>query len=277
MLKRYILFLKKYPLVTATIAIVYAVICIKTIDTDSYFQAAVLRSLLCGAMAFFLYQISGDKTLASSYNSTWYVIKVGMGYWVLALAFGILGLFASIATKTPVWDNIPLQMSSLFLMFVFVGLFEEMAFRGVINDAMIYAFRDKKHVFVMIAAVSSLVFGAVHIIGADLSNGWAIGQAIGKTLQAGIFGLSMLFLYWKTRNIWACGIVHGMFDFFTAISSGIFNSEKKIGPLYVMSGDAGKAALAVYVGMIVIELFIFWIIYKKIGKKIDYQDIRENW
>ena len=61
MLKRYILFLKKYPLITAAVAIVYAMVCIKTIKTDSFFEMFILRSLLCGAMAFFLYQISGDK------------------------------------------------------------------------------------------------------------------------------------------------------------------------------------------------------------------------
>lgn len=64
MLKRYILLLKKYPLVTAVVAIVYSMVCIKTIHTDTYFQDFIVRTLLCGAMAFFLYQISGDKTLA---------------------------------------------------------------------------------------------------------------------------------------------------------------------------------------------------------------------
>lgn len=66
MLKRYILFLKKYPVVNAVIAVVYAMVCIKTIKTESMFQMFILRTLLCGAMAFFLYQLSGDKTLASS-------------------------------------------------------------------------------------------------------------------------------------------------------------------------------------------------------------------
>ena len=54
MLRRYILFLKKHPLVTAAVAIVYAMVCIKTIHTNTYLEGFVLRTLLCGAMTFFL-------------------------------------------------------------------------------------------------------------------------------------------------------------------------------------------------------------------------------
>ncbi len=273
MLRRYIIFLKKHPLITGINAIVYAMICIKTIHTETFFQGFILRTLLCGSMAFFLYQISGDKTLASSYNSTWYVIKVGMGFWILALPMGIIGLLNS--SSYPVWDNISFQAISVFLMFVFVGLFEEMAFRAVINDAIIYKFRDRKHVFVLSALMSSLAFGVAHIIGADLSDIWAILQAVGKIVQTGVFGLAILFLYWKTRNIWACGIIHGVYDFLLSIGDCFFDVPKKI--TYVVAGETGKYVVVVYAVITLIELFIFWIIYCRIGKKIDYRKIREEW
>ncbi|MBQ1287203.1 MAG: CPBP family intramembrane metalloprotease [Erysipelotrichaceae bacterium] len=274
MLKRYILFLKKTPLITAILAIVYAMLCLKTIRTETFFQGFVLRTLLCGAMAFFLYQISGDKTLAASYDSTWYVIKVGMGFWVLALPMGLLGLFSS--AGYPVHDNIPVQTISVFLMFLFVGLFEEMAFRAVINDAVIYEFRDKKYVFVLSALMSSLAFGVAHIIGADLSGPLAIVQAVGKIVQTAVFGLAILFLYWKTRNIWACGIIHGIYDFLLSLCDCFFDVPgKKIS--YVVSGEAGKYTVIIYAVITAIELFIFWMIYRKIGKKIDYRKIREEW
>ncbi len=153
MLRRYIIFLKKHPLITGINAIVYAMICIKTIHTETFFQGFILRTLLCGSMAFFLYQISGDKTLAASYNSTGYVIKVAMGFMIFALPLGIFGLLLS--ADSPVCDNVPLQMLTVFLMFIFGGLFEEMAFRAVINDAIVYRFREKKHVFVLSAVCCS--------------------------------------------------------------------------------------------------------------------------
>ena len=90
------------------------------------------------------------------------------------------------------------------------------------------------------------------------------------------FGLAVLFLYWKTRNIWACGIIHGIYDFLLSIRDCFFNVPiDKMS--YVLSGEGGKTAAIVYAVITLIELFLFWIIYRKIGKKIDYQKIREEW
>ena len=51
-----------------------------------------------------------------------------------------------------------------------------------------------------------------------------------------IFGLALLLLYWKTRNIWACAIVHGLFDFFPSISGAIYNSGVEETSGYVAAG-----------------------------------------
>ena len=115
-------------------------------------------------------------------------------------------------------------------MFISVGLFEELAFRAVINDAIIYKFREKKYVFVLSAVVSSLVFGAAHIVGEfDATSAIAWGQAVAKTLESGVFGLALLILYWKTRNIWACGVAHGLFDFFAGYTVRQFRFVKTKG------------------------------------------------
>ncbi len=273
MLRRYILFLKKHPLITAAIGIVYVMVCLKSIKAESNFQGFLLRTLMTGAAMFFLYQVSGDKTLTASYNDTWYVIKVGIGFLIMAMPIGALGFLNS--AEAPLWDNVPLQILTGFLLMMSVGLFEEMSFRALINDAIIYHFRDKKYVFVLSALVSSLVFGAAHVVGFEFTNWLAIAQGIGKTLQAGVFGLSLLFLYWKTRNIWACGVVHGLYDFILSLSSFVYNSPSTAS--YVMTDERAMTAICVYAVFTLLNLFIFFLIYKKIGKKIDYQKIREEW
>ena len=274
MLRKYLLLLKKYPLIAAYNAIVYAMVCLKTIRTETNFEIFLMRTLLCGAMAFFLYQISGEKTLASSKNSTWYVIKVAMGFLIFALIIGIFGVF--VMANEPIWENIPLQMLIVFLLFLFVGLFEEMAFRAIINDAIIYRFRDKKYVFALSALCSSLLFGVAHIIGLNLSSLLAWLQALAKIISTAVFGLALLILYWKTRNIWACGIVHGMYDFLISISMGIYKT-RTLQAEYVVSDDQAGAALIVYGVLTLIELLILFRIWHKIGKNIDFEDIRNNW
>ena len=276
MLRRYILFLKKRPLLTAAFGIVYALVCIHFLPTDTYFQMFLVRTLLCGAMIFFLYQVSGEKTLLSCYNSTGYVIKVAMGFWIFALLGGILGILGQFAAETPFRDKIALNALTVFLMFVFVGLFEEMAFRALINDAIIYRFRDKKYVFVLSAVCCSLVFGAAHVVGANLSTPLAWAQAAAKTISTGVFGLVLLILYWKTRNIWACGIVHGVYDFLLSMSMCIFQVDEK-GVSYVMADDLAVPVLIAYGFMTVFELIILLIVWRKVGRKIDFQQIRENW
>ena len=274
MLKRYILLLRKYPLLTAAIAVVYAMVCLKTFSDTTVFQAFILRTMLCGVMAFFLYQISADKTLISSYESSWYVIKAAIGYWIFALLLGVLSL--TISQDKTMWDNIPLQTLLMFLFFMSVGLFEELAFRAIINDAIIYRFREKKYVFVLSAVCSSLIFGIVHIIGAQLDTVYAWIQAIAKILSAGITGLSLLILYWKTRNIWACGVVHGIYDFLLSLSFCVYVSDiKDIN--YVLSEENALPLIFSYVIAIVIGLLLFWFIWRKIGKKIDFESIRSNW
>ena len=277
MLRRYILFLKRSPIITAILAIVYIIVCIKTVDSSTNFQVFIIRTMLCGAVCFFLYQISGDKTLTASYNSTGYVIKVSLGLLIIPTFFGIMSLVGSLRSGAPVSDNPALDTLILFLMFMAVGLFEELAFRAVINDAIIYKFREWKYVFVLSAVVSSIAFGAAHVVGFEATSYLAWLQAIGKTLSAGVFGLALLILYWKTRNIWACGVVHGLYDFLASFSMGVFESPAMNQNTYVAPDEAAVQAIILYSVLTVLEGIIALIIWKKVGKKIDFNEIRENW
>ncbi|MBP3196372.1 MAG: CPBP family intramembrane metalloprotease, partial [Butyrivibrio sp.] len=247
MLKKYIEFMKRSPLITAALCIVYVIVCFKTVPTETDFQFFIVRTMLCGAVCFFLYQISGDKTLASCYVSTGYVIKNSIGFLLMSLIMGSVLLISDIEEQVPLKDNPVLGVIIIFLMFISVGLFEELAFRAVINDAIIYKFREKKYVFVLSAVVSSIVFGAAHIVGEfDATSAIAWGQAVAKTLESGVFGLALLILYWKTRNIWACGVAHGLFDFFAGYTEGLFVTVKDSGSSYINTGEDGVRILITY-------------------------------
>ena len=278
MLKKYIEFMKKSPLITAALCIVYVVVCFKTVHTDTNFQFFIVRTMLCGAVCFFLYQISGDKTLTSCYVSTGYVILNSMGFLVMSFIMGSVLLLSNIEEQVPLNDNPVLGLIIVFLMFISVGLFEELAFRAVINDAIIYKFREKKYVFVLSAVVSSLVFGAAHIVGEfDATSAIAWGQAVAKTLESGVFGLALLILYWKTRNIWACGVAHGLFDFFAGYTEGLFVPMKTSGSSYINTGEDGLQILITYFVIAAINVVLTFIVWKRVGKTIDFEKIRREW
>ena len=277
MLKKYIEFMKRSPLITAALCIVYVVVCFKTVPTETNFQFFIVRTMLCGAVCFFLYQISGDKTLASCYVSTEYVIKNTLGFLVMSLIMGSVLLISDLEEKVPLKENPVLGLIIIFLMFISVGLFEELAFRAVINDAIIYKFREKKYVFILSAVVSSLVFGAVHVLGFNPSSPVAWGQAVAKTLEAGVFGLALLILYWKTRNIWACGVAHGLFDFFAGYTEGLFVTVKNSGSSYINTGEDGVRMLITYFVIAAINAVLTFIVWKKVGQTIDFEKIRREW
>ena len=278
MLKKYIEFMKRSPLITAALCIIYVVVCFRSVPTETDFQFFLVRTMLCGAVCFFLYQISGDKTLASCYVSTGYVIKNSIGFLVMSLIMGSVLLLSNINDKVPLKDNQVLGFIIIFLMFISVGLFEELAFRAVINDAIIYKFREKKYVFVLSAVVSSVVFGAAHIVGEfDATSAVAWGQAVAKTLETGVFGLALLILYWKTRNIWACGVVHGLFDFFAGYTEGLFVPVKTSGSSYINTGEDGVRILITYFAIAAINAVLTFLVWKKVGKTIDFEKIRRDW
>ena len=270
-------FLKKQPLVTAAIAIVVAMAVIKLIPCREFLQLGIVRMVLCFAMLFFLYLISGEKSMgtseANNTGTTWYVIKASLGFWILAVIAGVVAFLGTIEEFTKGWL---INLITLFFMMLFSGLFEELAFRAVLNDAVIYQFRSSKHVFLISAVVTSLVFGAAHVIGSDLSTMSAIGQAAMKTLFTGIIGLAFLLLYWKTRNIWACGLVHGIYDFLASFSRAFSGNTMEVN--YVTADmEIGMSFIVTYTVFILIVLIITLFIWKKIRKDIDFEKIRETW
>lgn len=146
----------------------------------------------------------------------------------------------------------------------------------MLNDAIIYQFRSSTHVFLISAVVTSLVFGAAHIIGSDLTTLSAIGQAAMKTLFTGIIGLAFLLLYWKTRTIWACGLVHGIYDFLASFFLAFSGNTLDVN--YVKANaEIGMSFIVTYTVFILIVLVITLFIWKTIRKDIDFERIRETW
>ena len=275
MLKKTVEYLKKHPIIAAALTVVFGTVCVYTIPVENNFHRFLVRAMLCGFVSFVLYQISGEKTFESSYKNTGYVIKCFSVFLIISLIQGILLLLGNIQSSA-VADNPVMGLVNTFLFYISVGLFEELLFRAVINDAILYELRDKKNVFLIIAIVSSVVFGAIHTVDVDVTSITAWALAVGKTLETAVFGFALLILYWKTRNVWACGIAHGLYDFLTAFSTGIFKSTEET-TSYVAVSDNSAYALIMYGVRTVIGLIMVFIIWKKVGKKIDFENIRKEW
>ncbi len=240
------------------------------------FLCAVLAVILAMAMGFFLYLISGEKTLDCCGDSTGYVIRVLTPCLILPAVIGLTG-FLGFFTDTPIRSNWPVQLLAGALEMLSVGLFEEILFRAVINDGIMYQFRNFKGVWILCALVSSLVFGWVHVMSADVSQPLLMAQALLKIITCAQFGLCMLFLYWKTRNIWACALVHALFDFMPGWAEYILDVQQETNNSYVAAGESGVFVMVFYLVEAAVLLIAMIQIYRKVVKTIDFEELRKTW
>ena len=275
-MKRLIDILKRQPLLSTILAVILAMAGIKLLDASDTLGEGVLRVILAMAMGFFLYLISGEKTLDHCGESTVYVIKVLSGFLIFSGVIGLTG-FLGFFMDAEIRGDWPIRLLFSAFEMLAVGLFEEVLFRAVINDGITYQFRNFKYVWIICAAVSSLIFGWVHVISADVSEPLLMAQAVLKILTCAEFGLGMLFMYWKTRNIWGCALVHALFDFLPGWQYSVFKLEEASTGSYVNSGNDGILSIVVYTVEAVIMFFVVIQIYRKVVKKIDFEELRQSW
>ena len=270
-------FLKAHPLITGVIGVTVGVVATKVFTQDTIWKIAFLRIVLTMAMSMFVYLISGEKSFENCHTTTGYVVKWGI-LTVISELLMLLGMLFLIITGQSVtaagWQ---LRALLAVIAVVFVGLFEELTFRVLINDALLYSFRKNKHIFIWIAIISSFVFGAVHVIsGSIFTDSEALTLAILKTLSVGLGGLCWLILYWKTRNIWGIALVHALCDFGSFLSSALTENKADLGGVENYTG-MGAAGTGIYLFQIVCCLIAVIILWKKVGKTIDFEEIRRSW
>ncbi len=92
-----------------------------------------------------------------------------------------------------------------------IGLFEELAFRGVI----FLMFAEKRHTtrkgLFWSLILTSAVFGGVHLVNVFMGAG--IGGVILQIGYSFLIGAMCAVVLLRTRNIWICVLLHAIYDF----------------------------------------------------------------
>ena len=274
-----IAYVKKVPLLPAIVAIGTAMIFLRVFRVYDVLPAAFLRLFLASAMAGFLYLISGSKTFEKSLLQTGYVVSTLRLILIYSALMGAVRLFMYYSADG--WnfaEGWPGRLAACLLLMASVGLFEEHMCRAVLCDALIYQFRNFKGVFVLTGIVVSLVFGWLHVAGAPIRTPLMLAQAALKTASTGMIGLSLLMMYWKTRDILACSLVHALFDFIIACPAVLYGrwDLQQVGN-YVLEGSQGLAVAAVLILDFVVELVIAVRVWRKVMGTIDFEEMRREW
>ena len=103
--------------------------------------------------------------------------------------------------------NKPVDFILFFGYCISIGLFEEIVFRGIIFSIIAGYFTKDKKGLLKTYVVSSVIFGFAHLF-----NGFSLGTLlqVGYTiLTGGLFAFCLI----KTKNIFCCALVHGIYNF----------------------------------------------------------------
>ena len=114
------------------------------------------------------------------------------------------------AILTDGWGAVAL----LFLECMCVGFFEESAFRGVVFLGLLRRDPHNRLWAFSSIAISSAVFGLVHLINIFESSPAAVLMQIG---YSALIGAMCAVILMKTANLWLCVVIHGLFNFAGAV------------------------------------------------------------
>lgn len=141
----------------------------------------------------------------------------------------------------------PLDFLLFALYCLSVGLFEECIFRGVIFTVIAGLFSKDKKGLLLTFVCSSAVFGLAHIFnGSILQVGYTV-------LTGGLFAFTLM----KTKNIFCCAFVHGLYNF----CGLLFDTADRFGLGNGVVFDTGTV-ITMLVVSVVLGVFVLYSVWK---------------
>ena len=226
-------------------------------------------------MFIFLYIISGKKTFTFLNNKTIYTIKGLAPMLIFPGIFFVFGVFEVLFENPELISNWKSNVLFGALNMFFVGMYEETCFRACACDALLPVLKKIKHPFFFTALISSFVFGYVHVTETDFSSFIQTLQFVLKLVTTALNGAMLMFAYWKTRNIFALGIIHGLNDLLPYFFFFIFNFPYASDSASYTDGSVGTTV--VYFIQLIFEILVFRYVYKKFLKDLDFKKTLEEW
>lgn len=202
-------------------------------------SAVIAISAVCTAgMAFFEYagiSFSSDERLSGILKM---IITRGLGSVMFTVLLGYLGYrvmkprnigrgmlfalpaFAVVINNLPIlsliWGDAYLtspawQVVLFAVQCLFIGIFEETAFRGAIFLILLEKRRSSTKEIFWVTVVSSAIFGGIHIF--NLFAGAGLGPTIQQVGYSFLIGAMCAVVLLRTKNIWICVLLHAVYDF----------------------------------------------------------------
>ncbi|MGD0483221.1 MAG: CPBP family intramembrane glutamic endopeptidase [Gemmatimonadales bacterium] len=162
-----------------------------------------LAYLTCVALALFLFAIARPRR---SFD-----VRLGLSLRELGIALGAVAVLAGVAIPLgilvgflhwePRWLGLSYAVARIFGLILFVGIPEELLFRGVYQEAFSRLWSPRTGWI-----VASVLFGLVHIVKHYPPLNWQYA------LLASVAGLAYGWVYARTGKLGAAAVTHGVVD-----------------------------------------------------------------
>ena len=94
---------------------------------------------------------------------------------------------------------------------LFIGVFEELAFRGVLFPAVLEKFGRTRKGILFTTVISSAAFGLIHL--ANLAEGAGVGATVLQVGYSFLIGGMCAIVLLKSGNVFLCMLLHFVYDF----------------------------------------------------------------
>lgn len=237
-------------------------------DYNSMWFMALIRAVLSAIIVGTMFILAGKPAICSkrgSFKEAVYLGKYSIFVSVLFFIFsGIGGVYTIFTGALPAtWIS---SLLSTAILCLFVGIFEEALFRGLIFNSLLLKRGDTKKGIYIAMFLASLIFGIVHILPVFISGAFLdpiiLLQSLLKTIQTGMCGFLLAAIYLKTGSLWGIAFIHGLNDFLLMVwgnmLSGAVSSviPGKFFASYVDASGGNTSFLLIIVYLVTILLSI---------------------
>ena len=210
-------------------------------------------------------QISGLRIKFKKPETLWVITSISVPLAVV-LFYYITDKAVLIQNGSDSYHTIRFFTHIIFVGGLCAGIVEEFFFRGIL-----LGFLEKKYSIIHGIIISSLLFGAPHLLNVDK---FSIALIIQVTLFISIYGVIMSFIVYITNNIWNAISIHISWNIITSL---IINHGEKIESNFILQmrekslfWNGGEYGLDISIvgltGIIIIGLIAF------LQKRIKHQN-----
>lgn len=223
----------------------------------------VFVSFIAFCLCFVAIKIVGkpkNLTIKASHMS--YFITRGWYLIIAGVILGVLNLLSIEGTYIPSKQEVIIFFTEI----VFVVLFEETLFRGIIQNYIIEDFERKVVSPWRALCIASAIFGAVHILNL-LGRPYFVLGTVTQVIYTFCVGIIIGTVYWSSKNIWICFLLHYIFNALGGYSDLFVEKTTEAVTASSTGTDIGFLSAAIQLIIMLPCIPIAWLIYKQAIKK----------